>query len=173
MPHPLRHWCQHAPDSCWRQVKDERIQTGIESAEQESLVSPRRTAFGDESHHVRNVVGSKAEREHQQRAQGKSNGSKLPPSANVWQARQDANEVDVAESADEQRDAEEHNAQLQAYRQQNMQLGISKLLIAHVPRRRAYPRGVVVRHDVDDAKMEHGEHPEEDGGHHGVNGSTS
>lgn len=122
---------------------------------------------------MRDIVGSKAQREHQQRAQGKSNGSKLSPSANVWQTRQDANEVDVAESADEQWDAEQHNAQLQAYWQQNTQLCISKLLIAHIPRRWACPSWVVVWQDIDNAKMDHGECPEEDGGHHSIDGSSS
>lgn len=51
-------------------------------------------------------------------------------------------------------------------------MSVGEPLVADVPGWRDRPGWVVVGHDVDDAEMEDGKHPNEDAGEHGVDGSS-
>lgn len=50
----------------------------------------------------------------------------------MLQLGQNPDEVDVAVTGNEEGDAEKHYAELQTHRQEDLQLGISKIFITHV-----------------------------------------
>jgi len=49
------------------------------------------------------------------------------------QLGQNPDEVDVAETANEERDAEKHNTELQTHRKKDLQLSFRKIFITHLP----------------------------------------
>ncbi len=49
----------------------------------------------------------------------------------MLQLGQDPDEVDVAETANQERDAEKYHAELQTHGQEDVQLSLSEILIAH------------------------------------------
>lgn len=51
----------------------------------------------------------------------------------MLQLGQDLDEVDVAETANEERDAEKYNTELQTHRQEDVQLSLGEILITHLP----------------------------------------
>ena len=95
------------------------------------------------------------------------------------QLGQNSDEVDVAVAANEERDAEKYNAELQTHRQEDVQLGLSEILVTHFPLffdsvivgggivARGWSRRVFIAdkgHNEDDAQVDEGENPEEDAG---------
>lgn len=90
------------------------------------------------------------------------------------QPGQNPDEVDVTETADQERDAKQHHKELQANRQEDVQLGFGKILIAN-------SFGItVIRKDImaniwdDDhnAEIDEGKDPEENAGDHCVHRSS-
>ena len=95
------------------------------------------------------------------------------------QLGQNSDEVDVAVAADEERDAEKYNAELQTHRQEDVQLGLGEVLVTHFPLfsdsgvggggivgRDGGRRFVIADkgHNEHDAQVDDGENPEEDAG---------
>lgn len=165
---------QRAPDCRGRHVEDERIQAGVGGAEEQSRVPPLQAVLKGVAHHVGGVVRPEADDEHQQRAERQADAAQPPPPADVWKTGQDADEVDVAEAADEEGDAEEHEEELQADRQQDVQLLCCEVQVAGGLRAAAVDVEVrvfappVVRHDVDEAEVQRAHQPEHDAGPNGI-----
>lgn len=122
------------------------------------------------------VVRPKTDGEYYQSAERQTYGAQPPPPSNVWKTRQDEDEVNVAEGADEERDAEENEEELQADRQQNFELVLCEIQVAGSWRGRAATAAVSVctfvplciGYDVDNAEVRRGHHPEYDTGQHSV-----
>lgn len=102
----------------------------------------------------------------------------------MLQLGQNPDEVDVTETANQERDAEQNHTELQTHGQEDPQLGIGKVLITHF-----LPLSIngsvieaygsiqrVVRadkgHDEHDAQVQEGEDPEEDAGGNGIHGTA-
>ena len=79
---------EHASDRR-REVEDDGVQAGIDGTGEQRYITPTLALFPNEPHHMGNGVGSKAEGKHQQ--------------LDVGQRRQNADEVDIAKEADEER----------------------------------------------------------------------
>ena len=135
-------------------------------------MAPLGAGAGDEARQVRGVVGAEAEGEHQQRPQGQAYGPQAAAPADPGPPGEDADEVDVAEAGDDERDAEQQEAQLQPEGQEHPQLLRREVPVtasggAAVA---AVAGGVVVRNDVDDAQVQGGQDPEEHADQHGIQG---
>lgn len=127
------------------------------------------------------VVRPKADGEHYQRAERQADGTQPSPPADVWKAGQDEDEVDVAEAADQEGDAEENHEELQAERQQDGELIRGEIQVAGGRRRGGAVGGaavvvatvctfapLAVGYDVDDAEVHTAHHPETDAGQPGI-----
>ncbi len=127
------------------------------------------------------VVRPKTDGKYYQRAKRQTNGTQPPAPADVWKTGQDEDEVDVAEAADEEGDAEENEEELQADWQQDVELFPGEIQVAGGWRQgRALGGAAIVvvtvctfaplgvGHDVDDAEVQRGHHPEHDAGPHGI-----
>lgn len=101
----------------------------------------------------------------------------------MLQLGQDPDEVDVAEAANQERDAEKYHAELQAHGQEDVQLSLREILITHLPLFVVSVRaswGIVAYggirsvlradegHDEHNAQVDEGENPEEDAGGDGI-----
>lgn len=127
------------------------------------------------------VVGPKTDGEYYQRAEGQTNGTQPPPPADVWKTGQDEDEVDVAEAADQEGDAEENDEELQPDFHQDLQLVIAEIQVAGRWRSGRAVGGAAivvvspftfaplgVGDDVDEAEVQRGHQPEHDAGYHSV-----
>ncbi len=122
------------------------------------------------------VVRPKTHAEYYQGAKCQADSTQPPAPADVWKTGQDEDEVDVAEAADQEGDAEENNEELQADWQQDSELIPCEIQVAG-----EWSRGravgdvavssfapLVVGNDVDDDEVQRGHHPEHDAGQYGV-----
>lgn len=125
------------------------------------------------------VVRPKTDGEYYQGAERQADGTQPPAPADVWKTGQDEDEVDVAEAADEEGDAEENEEELQAHRHQDVELILCEVQVAGGWRQGGAVGGAVlvtvctfvplgIGNDVDDAEVQRGHHPEGDAGQHGV-----
>lgn len=127
------------------------------------------------------VVGPKTDGEYYQRAEGQTDGTQPPPPADVWKTGQDEDEVDVAEAADQEGDAEENDEELQPDFHQDLQLVIAEIQVAGRWRSGRAVGGAAivvvspftfaplgVGDDVDEAEVQRGHQPEHDAGYHSV-----
>ena len=163
---------EHTADGRRQQVEDDGVQAGVEGAGEQSHLPPALVLPAGEAHHMGEVVGAKAAGEHQQGAQGQTYSAEPPPPADVRQAEEDADEVDVAEAADEEGRTEEHQEELQAQGQQHTQLLLAEVHVAPVGDLEGGVDSAVQlghqRHNVDANEVEGTHHPEEDTGDDGV-----
>lgn len=114
------HHASHSPShSRGGHVKDERVKASVEGAEEQSLVSPGRICPSNITNDVREVIGAKTWSKHQQCSKSHANGPQASATVNVMQLGQDPDKADVAESANKERDAEEHEKDLQAHREKD------------------------------------------------------
>lgn len=155
------------------EVEDEWIQTGVEGAAQQSLVSPLWTLPLDEAHDVGHVVGSETDSKDQQRSNSHADGPQTSVSVDALQLGQDPDKVDVAEAADQEWDAEEDNAELQTHWEEDLQLSIREVLVTNFGLCGCSDRRVLTQvlwrrfipnksNNEDDVDVKDGENPEED-----------
>lgn len=110
------HHASHSPShSRGGHVKDKRVKASVEGAEEQSLVSPGRICPSNKTNDVREVIGAKACSKHQQCSESHANGPEASATVNVMQLGQDPDKADVAESTNNERDAEEYQKDLQAH----------------------------------------------------------
>lgn len=97
----------------------------------------------------------------------------------MLQPGQNPDEVDVAEAANQERDAEKDNTELQANREKDVQLSPGEILITHLSITVVVTHGFIWRvfradkgHNEHDAQVDKGENPEEDAGSDSVHRSA-
>lgn len=112
------------------EVKDHRVQTGVERAGDECQVSPLFAPVVHVAHHMGDVVGREADGKHQQGDHRQPHGPQTALTGNAGQLGQDSDEVDVAEAADEEGDEKEHQEEFKAHRYYNLQLVVFKVIVA-------------------------------------------
>lgn len=111
----------HSPsDGRGGHVKDKRVKASVEGAKEQSQVSPRRIRPSNITNDVREVIGAKTRCKHQQRSQSHANGPQASATVDVMQLGQDPDKADVAESANNERDAEKYQKDLQAHREKDL-----------------------------------------------------
>lgn len=113
------------------EVENDRVQGGVEGAEEQRVYPPGRAVILDKSHNVGDVEGGKADNKVEQGGHCQANGPLLPAGLDVGQGGQYPDQMDVAKKADEERDEEEQNAHLQAGGKEEVQLGLGELFIAY------------------------------------------
>ena len=132
-----------APDSCGGKVEDNGVQAGIESTGKQCHVPPSLTVLTCKAHHMGHIVWPKADCKHQQGAEGQTNDTKPPPTANVGQSGQNEDEVDIAEATYQERDTEKNQEELQADWDQDSELFVSEHHVAGCSRGGRGSRSVV------------------------------
>lgn len=118
------------------------------------------------------VVRTKTDAEYDQCAKSQTNASQPPPPADIWETGQDKDQIDVAEAADDEGDAEEDEEELEAERQQDCKLFVGEIQVA--ARWRCGGSAAIgvspleVRHDVDDDEVQRRQQPEHDTGQQSI-----
>lgn len=114
------------------------------------------------------VVGPEADGEYYQGAKRQTDGAQPPTPTDVWKTGEDADEVDVAETADQKGDAEEDDEELQAHPDQDVELISCEFQVAGGWRRGRAVAPLRVGYDVDDAEVQTRHQPEHDAGQHRI-----
>lgn len=127
---PATHSSQESSRPCRRQQQhDHRVQEDATGARQQRVRPPADACLLHKPNNVRGVVGRVAHDEHGQGGHRHSQHSPLAQRAQVG-APDQGNASHCAERRHDERQNKQHDGHLQAQRQQNVQLGFVKVMIA-------------------------------------------
>lgn len=126
------HPTDRPPHSTGGEIEDEGVERGAEGGEEHSVGPPCGAALLHKAHHMREVVGTKADDKVDHGGHGQPHSAVLLLQWDVGSSEEGTDDVDIAEHGDgkgeEEEDEEEHKAQ----RENKAQLGWGEVIVAVV-----------------------------------------
>ena len=131
-PNCSHHPTDRPPHCTGGEIEDEGVERSAEGGEEQSIRPPLRAALLHKAHHMRDVVGSKADPKVDHGDHSQPHSAVLLLQRDLGSSEEGTDEADVAEHGDGKGDEEEDEEERKAQWEDKVQLGLREVIVAVV-----------------------------------------